>query len=293
VPFDFRRPNTVSREHVRALQVVGETFARQFSTVLSTTLRAMTSVALASVEHVPYDEYVRASGNPTFLAVLRVEPLPGAGLLQIPLPLAFTALDRMLGGTGLGPQPVRELTELEVPLVREVATRSLRELDYALEPLAETRSSLVGVESNPQFAQVCAPSDAVVQLLFDVRLVSTEATVSLCLPVTSVQPLLEAAAARSSYDDGNEHDRVATSRALASRLSGAPVDVAVRFDAVRLPSREIVALRPGDVLPLGHPVSAPLTVLAAGKPCASAVPGSKGRRLAFLVVPTPPEDPAR
>ena len=38
-PFDFRRPSKFSRDHARALQIVNETFARQFTTILSTTLR--------------------------------------------------------------------------------------------------------------------------------------------------------------------------------------------------------------------------------------------------------------
>ena len=57
-PFDFRRPNKFSRDHVRALQIVNETFARQFGTILSTTLRAVSTVTLAGVEQMTYDEYV-------------------------------------------------------------------------------------------------------------------------------------------------------------------------------------------------------------------------------------------
>ena len=38
VPYDFRRPNKFNREHQRALQIASETFARQFTTVLSLSL---------------------------------------------------------------------------------------------------------------------------------------------------------------------------------------------------------------------------------------------------------------
>ena len=57
--YDFRRPNKFSREHVRALQIVNETFARQFATVLASTLRAVSHVSLTSVDQLTYDEYIR------------------------------------------------------------------------------------------------------------------------------------------------------------------------------------------------------------------------------------------
>ena len=64
-PFDFRRPSKFSRDHTRALQVVHETFARQFSTVLATTLRTPSNVTLTSVEQLTYDEYIAALPNPS------------------------------------------------------------------------------------------------------------------------------------------------------------------------------------------------------------------------------------
>ena len=110
-PFDFRRPTTFSREHARALQIVNETFARQFTTILSTTLRSVSQVSVASIDHVSYDEYVRSSPELAFLALLSIDPLPGAGILQLPLDIAMAAIDRLLGGTGGGGQPSRALTD--------------------------------------------------------------------------------------------------------------------------------------------------------------------------------------
>jgi flagellar motor switch protein FliM len=98
-PFDFRRPSKFSRDHARALQIVHETFARQFTTILSTTLRSVSSVTVASVDHISYDEYVRSAPELCFLAILNVDPLSGASILQIPLDIGMAAIDRLLGGS--------------------------------------------------------------------------------------------------------------------------------------------------------------------------------------------------
>jgi flagellar motor switch protein FliM len=54
---------------------------------------------------------------------------------------------------------------------------------------------------------------------------------------------------------------------------------------------DIVDLRPGDVVPLGHPTSLPLEVTVNETVFAHAVPGNQGARLACLVVPSPPAVP--
>ena len=162
--------------------------------------------------------------------------------------------------------------------------RVLRELDYAFESLVKTSTSIVQLESNPQFAQVAAASDMVVVATYDVRIGSKESTASLCIPFAALQPVLEQVSGNALFADRKGVDPEESARAVAARLTGVPVDVAVRFDAVTLTSTEILDLQLGDVLPLRHPVNAPLSVVAAGRTCAAAVPGSKGRRLAFMIV---------
>ncbi len=290
-PFDFRRPSKFSRDHARALQIVHETFARQFTTILSTTLRSVSQVSVNTVDHVSYDEYVRSSPELAFLALLNIDPLPGAGILQLPLDIAMAAIDRLLGGTGEGGQPARALTDIEAVLMRELVQRVLKELDYSFESLVKTSTSIVQLESNPQFAQVAAASDMVVVATYDVRIGSKESTASLCIPFAALQPVLENVSGKL-FADRKGADPEESARAVAARLTGVPVDVAVRFDAVTLTSTEILDLQLGDVLPLRHPVSSPLSVVAAGRTCAVAVPGSKGRRLAFMIVQPPnAEDP--
>ena len=283
-PFDFRRPSKFSRDHARALQIVHETFARQFTTILSTTLRSVSQVSVASVDHISYDEYVRSSPELSFLAILNMSPLSGAGILQLPLDIAMTALDRLLGGTGEGSQPSRALTDIESSLLRELVQRVLRELDYSFESLVKTSTSIVQLESNPQFAQVAAASDMVVVATYEVRIGSRESTASLCIPFAALAPILEHVTGNALFVDRKGTDPVESARAVAHSLTGVPVDVSVRFDAVTLTSSEILDLQVGDVLPLRHPISAPLSVVAADRTCALAVPGSKGRRLAFMIV---------
>lgn len=290
--YDFRRPNTFSREHVRALSIVHETFARHFGTVLSTTLRAVSQVSVASVDQVPYDDYIGSSPNPSLLAVVSLEPLSAAGILQMPLPLAMSVLDRLLGGSGAGAYPQRALTDIEEGLIIEVLERALAELAAAYDSLVNLETEIVQLESNPQFAQIAAPSDMVVVVVFDTRIGGEEGQLSLCIPFASLQPRLEAIAGHSLAGDRRFGDVAGAAAAMDRAMQEVPVEVAVRFDTVALTSSEVADLQVGDVLPLGHPADQPLTVLAGEVPVLAAVPGRKRKRLACRIVdPQPQGDP--
>jgi flagellar motor switch protein FliM len=294
-PFDFRRPNKFSRDHVRALQIVNETFARQFGTILSSTLRAVSTVQLSTIGQLTYDEFVQSMPNPTILAVLSLEPLNGAAIFYMPIPLAMAAIDRLLGGSGnpgSGNQwPLRALSEIETTLIRGILDRALNELAYAFESLVEIEPAIGKFEYNPQFAQIAGPADMMVVAAFDGRIGNELGGMGLCIPFSALQPILERATAHTVFVDRNVGDPAAVQHAVAARLEHAPVEVSVRFRPITLTSGEIVSLREGDVLSLHHRTDEPLTVSAGGLPHLTAMPGKKGKRLAVLI--TEPTEPAR
>jgi len=116
-PYDFRRPATLPREQVRAVQLACETFARRYSTMFTSSLRVDSHVTLVSIEQVTYEEYTAGLTSPTLITLISLEPLPGTAILEFSLATAMVSVDHLLGGPG-GPQPQRPLSELEVPLLR-------------------------------------------------------------------------------------------------------------------------------------------------------------------------------
>jgi flagellar motor switch protein FliM len=286
-PYDFRKPIKLSREHVRTLQIAFETYARSCGTLLTTRLRAVSNVALASIEQLNYDEYVASLKNPTVLAVVVLDPLPGSALMELASSAAMTAIDHMLGGPG-GPQPERPLTEVEMPLLRGLLERMLGELRYGFETLVDLHPKLKEIEYNAQFLRAHQPGDACVVASFDFKIGAEETQASICLPFNSILPVLSKTETVVLSQAERAVKDIAL-RNLTAGLSSAPLDVAVRFQPIRMRTDDIVDLRPGDVVPLGHPTSQPLEVTVNETVFAHAVPGNQGARLACLVVPAPQE----
>src|SRR3954470_9710167 len=189
-PYDFRRPIKLSREHVRTLQISFETYARSCGTQLTTRLRVNSSVSLAGIDQLNYDEYVQSLNNPTVIAMVTLDPLPGVVLMEMSSSVTMASIDHMLGGPG-GPQPERPLTEVELPLLRGLLEKMLGELRYGFEQLVDIRPQLKEIEYNAQFLRAHQPGDACVVATFDMKIGTEECVASICLPFNTILPVLE------------------------------------------------------------------------------------------------------
>jgi flagellar motor switch protein FliM len=289
VPYDFRRPIQLSREHQRVLQVAFDGFARQATTVFTSTLRTICHVSLRSIEQRSYAEYVESLDSMTYLTKFSAEPMPGLGVMELPLPAVMSCVDHMLGGPGSDEQPHRALTEIESVIVSGLIARLLDSLRYSLSDLVTLEPVVTGVEYSPQFAQVAGGGDVMISVSLDVRINEQGHRLTICLPFNGLLPHLAAAAAPAPVSNRERAQRAAAAELLDRQFQGVPVDVAVRFRSTRLDPRYFSELRPGDVLRLGHPASAPLDVTVEESVFAHATAGATGHRLAALIVATPKE----
>ncbi|GAA3397708.1 flagellar motor switch protein FliM [Cryptosporangium minutisporangium] len=291
-PYDFRRPTKLSREHARTLQMTYETFARQYTTLLTSSLRAISQVNLLSIEQLSYDEYIAQIGNPTLLTMVTLDPLPGITLFEMPVDMALACLDHLLGGPG-GPQPQRQLSEIETGLFRSLLDRILGEFRYSFDTVKKIEPKAGAIEYNPQFAQAAAPSDPMVVVSLEMKVGSQECVATMGLPFAAVMLALQKVDEGLTLTPAERLARELALRNVTGSLLGAKLPVVVRFGTTQMYPEQIIALEPGDVVTLDHPVNQPLTVSTSGITLAHAVPGNHGARLACLVVDPPREDARR
>ncbi len=110
--YDFKRPDKFSKEQIRTVSIMHETFARLTTTALSAQLRSMAHVHVASVDQLTYEEFIRSIPTPTTLAVINMDPLKGNAILEIDPSVTFSIIDRLFGGTGQGTKVQRDLNGL-------------------------------------------------------------------------------------------------------------------------------------------------------------------------------------
>lgn len=289
-PYDFRRPIQLSREHQRTLQLGFDGFARQATTVFTSSLRTVCTVTLVDIAQRSYSEYVDSLGASTYMTLFSADPMPGTGVLEIPLFATMSCLDHMLGGPGSDDQPDRPLTEIEDGVIRGLVERLLAEMRYSLAAIVALEPTVSGVEYSPQFAQVAGAADVMVVVTFELRIGERPHRLTICLPFSGLLPHLTHATGNGAVSEREKAQRAQSARLLQEQFAQVPIEVSVRLRPISFTPATIAALQPGSVLRLTHPAAAPLEVSFAGHTFAHATPGARGQRLAALIVTTPQED---
>lgn len=257
VPYDFRRPDRISKEHVRSLQFLHDRFARNVSTSLSAYLRAVTDVKIVSVEQFTYGEFLLSVPDPTAFYALALQPVEGLGALELNPAVAFTMIDRMLGGSGQGVTVNRGLTEIEQNVIDSVVKLLLENLTVTWQQFTPVQFRIHSRETRPQMLQVAAPNEAMIRLVFDLRIGDARGMLNLCIPTT----VLDSLGARCAPTWHRTHRRASADElaALYDNLGRVPMKVSASL-ATTLSARDLLRLRPGDVISLGLPLHHPISV---------------------------------
>ena len=126
--YDFKRPDKFSKDQIRTLYMLHENFARLLNTYLSTNLRTLVNISVASVEQLAYEEFIRSLSNPSVIGIFNMSPLKGNVIFEINPNIAFSIIDRLFGGEGTVINKIRTLTDIEETIIRKVITKSLDNL---------------------------------------------------------------------------------------------------------------------------------------------------------------------
>ena len=141
--YDFKRALRFSKDQIRSLTRIHENFARLLTTYFSAQLRTYVQINVASVDQIPFEEFIRSIPNMTLINIFEVPPLDGNILMEVNPNIAYSMLDRLMGGVGESPGKVDNLTEIETKILTNLFERSFDNLREAwsgiidIDPLSE------------------------------------------------------------------------------------------------------------------------------------------------------------
>lgn len=291
-PFDFLRPSKFSKDQLRTIELLHETFCRSARNQLSGALRAMVEIEVLTADQVSYGEYVNSIPTPSLITIVTMEPLEGNAVLEISLPIVFSMIDRLVGGPGTHRPRTRELTEIELALTSGVVETMLHAFSEAWTEVTPVRFTRVGTEMNPQFAQVTAPSDMVVLISFELRVGPQTGMFSLCVPALVLEPAMGRLTTQSYYSNLADTSSPESRRGMADELGGVSIPVVVELGDARLDVGDLLSLAPGDVIPLAVAPGTDARVRIGRRHAFLAQPGVRGRRAAVQITGTV-DDPER
>ena len=280
--YDFRRPDKFSKEQLRTLQMLHETFGRLAGTTLSAVLRTNVSIDLISLEQVPYEEYLRSISQSVF-TIMSIPPLSGQAALEMEFGLVYTMIDKLLGGTGKTLDR-SVLTEIEQKLFQTLVTRMFGALKSAWEGVVIVNPSVEDMETSAQFVQIAPPNDIVVSILFEVRIGDTHGAMSLCIPYMVLKPITAKLSAQKWFAATSNRKQTNNHRkSIVNNLRGSNIDVWIKLGKCGVTVEDFLTLQAGDVIRLNQKTNKDMTLMVGNRAKFLGRPSLNGKSIAFHI----------
>jgi flagellar motor switch protein FliM len=274
-PHDFRRTETLDRQHIETLNAAFDAFTRHASVELSTLMRKPTQLSLSRIAESPWRDVTAQLGEQPYLATFSLDPLPGSAILSTPLATAIRLIDFRLGG-GSGPHFDRHaaLTETDLAVLSGIIRPLLEKLSDSLSRLREVTATLAAQDSSIQFVQMAGPTEMFLVVELQLSVSSDPAvTMIVALPFPLVRQLTEVIHSGVRADE-EEDQRVDPAVVLFT-----PIQLWVEIPPIEVTPQEISDLAVGDVIQFLHPLKQPLDVRAEGVLVARASRGHVGSKI--------------
>jgi flagellar motor switch protein FliM len=258
--FDFSSQDRIVRGRMPTLELINERFARHMRISLFNMLRKTAEVAINWVQMMKFGEYQNTLYVPTSLNMVRFRPLKGTALITMEARLVFILVENFFGGDGRFQTRIegREFTPTERRVIQLLLKIVFGDYKEAWSPVMGVEFEYLDSEVNPSMANIVSPTEVIVVSSFHIEVEGGGGDFHMVMPYSMVEPI------RELLDAGVQSDKMETdvrwSSALREEIMDVPVNFRVNLLEKNLALRDLMELRPGDVIPIDMPEHAVMFV---------------------------------
>ncbi|NTW06071.1 MAG: flagellar motor switch protein FliM [Peptococcaceae bacterium] len=254
-PYDFRRPNKFSKEHLRSLEMVHQHFSRILSSFFSSYLRAAINVEVASVGQMIYEEFMRSIPSPTVLTIFDFTTLDGVAIMETNSSVIFPLIDLLFGGPGTTTDKSRELTDIEMTVVKNLYDKVLENLAMAWQDLYEIVPVISAIETNPRMQQMYSPNEVVALVTFSVSIDEEQrGLMNLCIPHVVLEPVISKLSVKQQFLRLSDSPKDKEIGLIRHWLGYSDINLEVLLGETEITVNDFFVLQTEDVLVLSRRV---------------------------------------
>lgn len=281
--YDFRRPSKFSKEQIRTLQILHENYARILGNFLSAYLRVPVQVQLVSVSQVTYEEFIFSLPLPTLITVFSMNQEMGNAMLETNPAFVFPLIDLVFGGKGVHSRDDRELTDIEISVMRNLNAKLLDNLRYCWEDIVELTPSIESMDTNPQFNQMFASTETVALVTFNVQVKENEGFINLCFPYITLEKIITRLTAQFWFKQPLQETSRFQEETLLQELEKVEVELQAILGKATITLYDFLQFQEGDILQLSRQEGEDLDICVGGEILLKGQPGVLGQNLALQI----------
>ena len=272
--YDFSRPTKFSKEHLRTLEIIFEHYSRLISTNLPVYLRKNVQVSVASSETVTFSEFSNALSNPSVLGIVNFAPLNGNIIIEIATNLCYTMLDRMLGGSGQPLEKSRDFSDIELTILQKLLVMFTQLMREPWKNVVEISPVLSRLETNPQIAQVIAPSDMIAIVTLNMKIGDVEGMVNICLPFFTLEDVMDKLNTKYWFSTMQENHDEHYEEYIESMIRRVDIPIKAVLGRSTISVNDFLNLQVGDCIRLDSRVDTDMNVYVGNIKKFTALPGT-------------------
>lgn len=272
--YDFSRPTKFSKEHLRTLEIIFEHYSRLISTNLPVYLSKNVQVSVASSETVTFSEFSNALSNPSVLGIVNFAPLNGNIIIEIATNLCYTMLDRMLGGSGQPLEKSRDFSDIELTILQKLLVMFTQLMREPWKNVVEISPVLSRLETNPQFAQVIAPSDMIAIVTLNMKIGDVEGMVNICLPFFTLEDVMDKLNTKYWFSTMQENHDEHYEEYIESMIRRVDIPIKAVLGRSTISVNDFLNLQVGDCIRLDSRVDTDMNVYVGNIKKFTALPGT-------------------
>lgn len=257
-PFNFNKQDVLSPEKLRRLRTKHESLIHSLNSTISLFVRKDFTLRITRLETITHDNLLEVLPGNTHLTLFRLDPLQGAGLLEITPQLGLSVVARMLGSQGHVVRSDREFTEIELRLLGQFAEVVLREYTAMWRGYEQQLNVVVvGYENSARFLKLGAPESLIIFLAMEARFGDTTGYLRVAVPYLTVEPLVHKLITEllTTAPVGESHSPAMLQPEIPEAMLDVPINVNARWEGMQLTVQELRQLRKDDVFVLDENIS--------------------------------------
>lgn len=282
--YDFKRALRFSKDQIRSITRVHENFARLLTTYFSAQLRTYVQISVASVDQLPYEEFIRSIPRMTILNIFEAHPLEGRLLVEVNPNIAYSMLDRLMGGYGASMNKVDSLTEIETKIISQLFERALANYKEAWNNVMEIDPVVLDFEVNPQFLQMVSPNETVVVISLTTTIGETSGMMNVCLPHVVLEPIIPKLSVHYWMQNNQKASMPEEAALIEQKIRQTPLPMVVELGSANMKVEEFLQLDSGDIIQLNKGIHEPLDVFVENNKKFLAQPGKSKNRMAVQII---------
>ena len=271
-----------SFERLPMLDIIGARLGGGLPIALSNLTRSGCEASLAELDYVPLGQAIKGFPEQVLIAICSSPVLDGSFLIVMDAPLVLSSLETSLGGVP-SDRDIKgnvEFTAIERGFGQRLAKLILGELRQSFSVIGDIVPEIDEMETDAEAAAVTQQANLCIRMDFSVSVGAQVCRLQVIFPYDTLEPIRRQL---SKVYFGERGGEISPWRDILSKqIEAAHVELEVVLQHLTMPMRQIMTMKPGDIIPLTVTEESESTVICSGTPIFQCVTGKRNNGVAAI-----------